>query len=438
MPDLQGIKKAKGKGKKKNPGPQDFKKQKVKVGRKLVKKNETSTTIKSRKLNLQKQSVAVDRTGKEVNSRGLTLAEILSHSTHYNANMRKECLAGIRDFFELHPELLSLHVGAVLEKVSDMITDEDAVVRKEFRALSKQLLRDAEPAAMAPHLRMFLAHVCGGMSHVHESVRASALALLDDIVPLFPYAAALCGHKMLPIFLHILGGGENIGSMTGGATSATGAAAWATMSVGSSRGPKLKTMALDERLSILRNLHALLKAIVGLCFAHTHAAAVAARGAGSAEQGGRSGAPAGPGRVGGRAGGGGGGGHSRNPGFRTKPGENSLANRGRQQYEWQDGKPTNLLPGHGARAGGFMDGGRGGGGGRCWVAGRAGAVLAWGGKGRRWRRCWHNSCSTHSPSWSRRGLKLISVPPTPGFSVALQVRTVSRCIRWASWSRSWS
>ena len=35
MPDLQGIKKAKGKGKKKNPGPQDFKKQKVKVGRKV-------------------------------------------------------------------------------------------------------------------------------------------------------------------------------------------------------------------------------------------------------------------------------------------------------------------------------------------------------------------------------------------------------------------
>ena len=41
MPDLQGIKKARNKGKKKNPGPQDFKKQKVKVGRKLVKKNET-------------------------------------------------------------------------------------------------------------------------------------------------------------------------------------------------------------------------------------------------------------------------------------------------------------------------------------------------------------------------------------------------------------
>ena len=35
MPDLQDIKKSWNKGKKKNPGPQDFKKQKVKVGRKV-------------------------------------------------------------------------------------------------------------------------------------------------------------------------------------------------------------------------------------------------------------------------------------------------------------------------------------------------------------------------------------------------------------------
>jgi len=230
----------------------------------------------------------------------------------------------------------------VLEKVSDMITDEDAVVRKEFRALSKQLLRGAEPAAVAPHLRMFLAHVCGGMSHVHASIRASALALLDDIVPLFPRAAALLGHKLLPIFLHILGGGENIGGMAGGATAATGAAAWAKMS-GSSRGPKLKTMALDERLAILRNLHALLRAIAGVCFAHTHAAAVAARGADAAERGGKAGA-AGAGGVG----------HSRK----------AKARASRQvgcHIEWQESTPTRLLPGHGARGTAFLDGGAGGG-----------------------------------------------------------------------------
>ena len=164
----------------------------------------------------------------------------------------------------------------VLEKVSDLLIDQDAVVRKEFRALSRLLLRRCEPAAMAPHLRMFVAHICGGMSHVHESIRAAALALLDDMVPLFPRTAALFGHKLLPIFLHILGGGEDCSSMTGGASAATGAVVWARMS-GSSRGPRLKTMGLEERLAIIRSLHALMCAITRLCYPHTEAAAVAAR-----------------------------------------------------------------------------------------------------------------------------------------------------------------
>ncbi len=165
--------------------------------------------------------------------------------------------------------------------MSDLLIDQDAVVRKEFRVLAKKLLRGAEPAAMAPHLRMFIAHICAGMSHVNEPIRAAALSLLDDMVPLFPQAAALFGHKLLPIFLHILGGGENSSSMTGGAAASSGAGAWAKMS-GTLRGPKLKTMPTGERLAIIRSLHSLICAISGMCFAETHAAAVAARSAAAA------------------------------------------------------------------------------------------------------------------------------------------------------------
>ena len=55
------------------------------------------------------------------------------------------------------------HTHTHTHKVSDLLIDEDAVVRKEFRAMAKQLMRGAEPAAMAPHLRMFIGlflHVC--------------------------------------------------------------------------------------------------------------------------------------------------------------------------------------------------------------------------------------------------------------------------------------
>jgi hypothetical protein len=150
-----------------------------------VKTNETSTTIKSKALSITKQSVAVDRSGQEVSSRGLTLAEILSHSTHYAPNMRKECLAGVKDFFTLHPRLIDAKVGAVLDKVAHLVTDQDVAVRKELRSLVALFLGEASQSCLAPFLGMYLVHVCGGLSHIQEHVRASALQLLDDVVPAY-------------------------------------------------------------------------------------------------------------------------------------------------------------------------------------------------------------------------------------------------------------
>ena len=191
--------------------------------------------------------------------------------------MRKDCLAGVRDFFELHPTLLSMHVGAVLEKVSDLLVDQDALVRKEFRLLATQLLEGAEPSAIAPHLRTFISHVCGGMSHVLAPIRAAALVLLDDIMPIFPHTAAQFGHKLLPIFLHMLAGGESSAHNTG-----AGVSAWAAASGGNTRALKLKTMPLGDRLSIVRSLHALLCAVAQFYFPRSHAAAVASLNAAAA------------------------------------------------------------------------------------------------------------------------------------------------------------
>jgi pre-rRNA-processing protein IPI1 len=165
MPDLQGIKKKKSKGKAKNLNT-DFAKKKVKVGRKLERQNETKTTFKIRKLNIAKQSVASDKSGQEVNSRGLTLREILGQISHYSPAVRKEAMSGLKDFFTLHPNTLTVHVGAVFDRVSDIVSDSDPAVRKEFRSLISFLLRNTEKASLQPFLKMYLIYVCSGMSHV--------------------------------------------------------------------------------------------------------------------------------------------------------------------------------------------------------------------------------------------------------------------------------
>ena len=224
----------------------------AKVGRKIVKANETNTTIKSKALSMQKQSVAVDRSGQEVSSRGLTLPEILSHSTHYAPNMRKECLAGVKDYFTLHPRTLDTHVGAVLDKVSDLVTDQDSAVRKELRGLVSLFISEASQSCLAPFLGMYLVHVCGGLSHVHEHIRASALLLLDDVVPAYPAVVARHAPKLLPIFIHILSGGETAPVPTGKGSKPSGKEA---------RMPRLKTVPLSVREAVLSSMHSYLRAV---------------------------------------------------------------------------------------------------------------------------------------------------------------------------------
>ncbi|EKX31632.1 hypothetical protein GUITHDRAFT_149178 [Guillardia theta CCMP2712] len=256
MPDLQGIKKKKGKGKAKNKQPADFKKKKVKLGRKLVKENETSTTIQSKKLNLVRQSVAVDRSGKEVNSRGLTLADVLSHASHYSANVRKECVAGVKDFFSLHPSLLSSHVGVVLDRISSMVSDADAAVRGELRSLMNLVLCQAQEGVLAPYLNAYLIHVCGGLSHISESIRSSALELLHDLVPKYPKVVCQLSAQLLPIFIHMLSGVE----VAGGISVASSSSRKDALRLLSS-APRLRTISPRDRLFILERMHAFLCAV---------------------------------------------------------------------------------------------------------------------------------------------------------------------------------
>ena len=169
MPDLQGIKKKKSKGKAKSINT-DFAKKKVKVGRKLERQNETKTSFKIKKLSIARQSVASDKSGQEVNSRGLTLRELLGQVSHYSPAVRKEAIAGLKDFFCQHPHTLAVHIAAVFDRVSDIVSDSDSSVRKEFQYFMMFLLKTADKNSLEPFLKMYLIYVCSGMSHVQARV----------------------------------------------------------------------------------------------------------------------------------------------------------------------------------------------------------------------------------------------------------------------------
>uniref|UniRef100_A0A6N2MC83 Uncharacterized protein n=1 Tax=Salix viminalis TaxID=40686 RepID=A0A6N2MC83_SALVM len=68
----------------------DFKKIKRKIGRKLPPpKNTTNTEIKSKAIVLPEQSVVSEKAGLALSKKGLTLKELLQHTSHHNAKVRK-------------------------------------------------------------------------------------------------------------------------------------------------------------------------------------------------------------------------------------------------------------------------------------------------------------------------------------------------------------
>lgn len=50
------------------------------------------------------------------------------------------------------------------------------------QAFISTVLECPQPASLRPFLPLYLVHVCGGMSHIHESIRLAAMSLLDDLV----------------------------------------------------------------------------------------------------------------------------------------------------------------------------------------------------------------------------------------------------------------
>ncbi|KAG2181549.1 hypothetical protein INT44_008364, partial [Umbelopsis vinacea] len=76
--------------KKRQAKNEDFKKTRLKVGKKkVVADNFTDTSFKSKTISLPNQSITEDKSNLLTNSRNLTLSTLLSQMRHYSAGTRK-------------------------------------------------------------------------------------------------------------------------------------------------------------------------------------------------------------------------------------------------------------------------------------------------------------------------------------------------------------
>ncbi|XP_072953458.1 uncharacterized protein [Typha angustifolia] len=184
----------------------DFKKIKHKIGRKLLPpKNSTNTQIKSKAIVLPEQSMSIERRGMVVDKRGLTLQELLKKTSHRNPNMRRDALNGIKEIILKDPSKLKLQVVSMMEKLNQLIHDNDGAVRDTFYNLLRTVvfpsLKGGIPGDMIPLLMDRSLHA---MTHLSVDIRLMAFKFLQLVIHNHPISFFHHAERVLDNYVHIL------------------------------------------------------------------------------------------------------------------------------------------------------------------------------------------------------------------------------------------
>ena len=108
-----------------------FTKQKKKVGKKLVKTNETVISIKTRKIAVPTQHD--EKSGQYV-FKGKSVSEYLTGTKHTNGNHRVQNLVGLQDMLSCNSSLINENAGAVIERLAILLQDPESEFSKHVAA----------------------------------------------------------------------------------------------------------------------------------------------------------------------------------------------------------------------------------------------------------------------------------------------------------------
>jgi len=191
-----------GKSHKKKQKTADFQKVKLKVGkRKPVGTNVTNTTFKTSSINITSQ---LEEKNEPTNKRNLSLKELLVHLNHYNVTMRHEALLGIKDLFQKHPQVMHTEINIWISKVLEKIVDTDPAVRHSLHLCLNFALNELTETEVKPFLKVIVAHICCGMTHINESVQLDTLNILEILIDRFTTVIVPYIQKILTNFMDLI------------------------------------------------------------------------------------------------------------------------------------------------------------------------------------------------------------------------------------------
>ncbi|CAL2036592.1 unnamed protein product [Caenorhabditis brenneri] len=197
--------------KKKARKNEDFKKVKLKVGKKLKKTTTTDTTIKAKRVVLATQlEEKVETDANPLSFRGLTLEELCKQMGHFNAKVKMNAIHGLKQILTSRPDLVNVHLRLLVPCVAVHVSDAsfEPPTRQNLLNLYKILCTASIPA-MSAHITLFLAHVLRALTNIVTEVRHLALSTLSILLDRYP---SLCRNHadLFPCFINYLGSSKRL------------------------------------------------------------------------------------------------------------------------------------------------------------------------------------------------------------------------------------
>lgn len=166
----------------------DFSKAKLKLGKgKQTPNNAVDTSFKARSIALPSQGIVHDADrGVPTTRRKLTNEDLISQLKHYNANVRKDAIVGLRELFEDYPDIVISSLSTTLNNCARMIADDDANVRKSLLTFLGWLLPRVPRDALLPHTSILLLFTTSAQTHIFPEIRIDAIRFVDLFLEFFP------------------------------------------------------------------------------------------------------------------------------------------------------------------------------------------------------------------------------------------------------------
>ncbi|XP_012942561.1 uncharacterized protein LOC101848559 [Aplysia californica] len=137
-----------------------------------------------------------DGDGQEpVTKKKLTVQDLLRQCDHYGSSARVNAIAGLKELWlSNHQEFMqpsNKHgYGSILQKISTMFIDNEAVVRHSVISLFKLIIKrisvgQSQPPKGFPMLHIHT-YLCCGLNHVHEDIKLDSLLIFDVLLDALP------------------------------------------------------------------------------------------------------------------------------------------------------------------------------------------------------------------------------------------------------------